>query len=245
MSTNEPPKLGNTTIDIITSLAKGTTGMIPYVGSLVAEIVGNVIPNQRVDRIVQFVQLLEERLGNIEKDGLEKRLREPAAVDLLEDAFTQAARATSRERLEHVANVIANGLSDEELQQAEAKRMLWLLGQINDSEVIILRSRLVLTREDVQADAEFRNKHAELLAPDATHMGSSVDDFDEAALKSSYRQHLHDLGLLRSRFAKPKRGELPEFDEKTGMMKASGADVTRLGKMLLRYLSLIPNWYRH
>lgn len=219
--------------------------MVPIVGSLVAEIVGNVIPNQRVDRIVQLVQLLEERLGNLEKDLLEKRLRGPVAVDLLEDAFTIAARATGQERLEHVANVIANGLSDEEFQQAEAKRMLWLLGQINDSEVIILRSRLPLTHEDVQADAEFRTKHSELLAADATHMDSSDDDLDEAALKSSYRQHLHDLGLLRLRIAKPKRGELPQFDEKTGMMKANGVDVTRLGKMLLRYLNLIPDWYGH
>jgi hypothetical protein len=245
MSTNASPNLGNTTTDLIASLAKGTTGMVPILGSLVAEIVGNVIPNQRVDRIVQLVQLLEERLGNLEKDLLERRLREPVAVDLLEDAFTQAARATGHERLEHVANVIANGLSDEEFQQAEAKRMLWLLGQINDSEVIILRSLLVVTLEDVQADAEFRNKHAELLAPDATHMDSSDDDLDEAALKSSYRQHLHDLGLLRLRFAKPKRGELPQFDEKTGMMKANGVDVTRLGKMLLRYLNLIPDRYGH
>ena len=245
MSTNEPPKLGNTPTDIITSLAKGTTGMIPYVGSLVAEIVGNVIPNQRVDRIVRFVQLLEERLGNLEKDFLEKRLQEPAAVDLLEDAFLQAARATSRERLEHIANVIANGLSEEELQQAEVKRMLWLLGQINECEVIILRSRLVSTREDIQADAEFRNKHAEMLAPDTSHLGSSEDEFEQVALKSSYRQHLYDLGLLRLRFAKPKRGELPEFDDKTGTIKASGSDVTRLGKMLLRHLKLIPTWYRY
>lgn len=243
MPENDLPKLGNTSTDIVTSLVKGGVGVVPYVGSLIAEIVGNVIPNQRIDRIVRFVQLLEERLGSLEKDALKNRLNQPAAVDLLEDAFTQAARATSQERLEHIANVIANGLSEEELQQAEAKRMLWLLGQINDSEVILLRSRLVMTSEDVEADAEFRNKHAELLAPDTTHMSSSEDEFEEAALKSSYRQHLHDLGLLRPRFAKPKRGEFPEFDDKTGMMKASGSDVTRLGKMLLRYLNLVPAWY--
>ena len=61
------------------------------------------------------------------------------------------------------------------------------------------------------------------------------------ALKTSYRRHLQDLGLTRTRFKKPRRGELPDFDEKTGMMKASGADITRLGKMLLRYVSLIPS----
>jgi hypothetical protein len=218
--------------------------MIPVVGSLISEIVGNIIPNQRVDRIDRFIQLLGQRLENLEKDFLDTRLKEPAAVDLLEDAFMQAARATNQERIEHIANVIANGLAEESLQQAEAKRMLWLLGQINDSEVIILRGRLATTNDEAVKDEEFRIKHAELLAPTSTHMDSSEDQFEEAALKSSYRQHLHDLGLLRHRFAKPKRGQLPEFDDKTGMMKASGSNVTRLGKMLLRYLNLIPDWYR-
>lgn len=213
------------------------------IGSLVAEIIGNVIPNQRVDRISEFVRLLDERLRQIEQSVLDVKFREPAAIDLLEDAFFQAARATSHERLEHIANVVANGMSGEEVKEATAKRMLWLLGQITDSEIVILRSRLVMTREDLETDIEFRKKHGKLLAPDTLVMGSSEEEFEEAALKASYRQHLHDLGLLRQRYTKPRRGELPEFDEKTGTMKASGSDVTRLGKMFLRYLNLIPAWY--
>ena len=54
MDSAEAPELGNTSIDIITSLAKGTVGAVPFVGSLVAEIVGNIIPNQRVDRIMRL-----------------------------------------------------------------------------------------------------------------------------------------------------------------------------------------------
>lgn len=245
MITSEQPKLGNTSTDIVASLAKGTTGMVPVVGSLIAEVVGNVIPNQRVDRIVRFVKLLDARLGNLEQRLLETKLTHPDAVDILEDAFTQAARATSQDRLDHIANVVANGLSPDELNQAQIKQMLWLLGQLNDAEIVILRSKLVMTQRDVESDAEFWNKHEAILAPDATHMGSSEDEFEEAALKKSYRAHLHDLGLIRSRFKKPGRGELPEFDDATGMMKPSGTDITRMGKMLLRYLDLIPSWYRH
>ena len=55
MSSPDTPKLGNTTTDIVTSLVKGGIGMVPAVGSLIAEIVGNVIPNQRVDRISNCV----------------------------------------------------------------------------------------------------------------------------------------------------------------------------------------------
>ena len=41
-------------------------------------------------------------------------------------------------------------------------------------------------------------------------------------------------GCSEFRFKKPKRGELPEFDEKTGMVKVGGYEITSLGRLLLR-----------
>lgn len=230
--------------DGLTSIAKSFVGAAPFVGPTLAEIVGHIIPNQRMDRIAEFVRLLDERVKGLEQEAMQARMQQPDNVDLLEDAFIQAARATSHERLEHIANIVANGISAEELNYAETKRMLWLLNQLNDAEVVILRGKLAICREEIEQDAEFRGKHERLLTPDLTHLGSSEEEFEEAALKASYRNHLHDLGLTRSRFKRPRSGELPEFDDKTGMMKANGADITRLGKMLLRYLNLIPSWYQ-
>src|SRR5271157_3006609 len=115
MSQEQLPTLGNTSRDVLASLAKGMTGMVPVVGSLIAEVVGNIIPNQRVDRIVRYVQLLEQRLGILEEGVLRRMLLDPIAVDVLEDSFTQAARATTEERLEHIANVVANGISVDQL----------------------------------------------------------------------------------------------------------------------------------
>jgi anion-transporting ArsA/GET3 family ATPase len=245
MAASEQPKLGNTTTDIIVSLTKGAVGAVPFVGSLIAEVVGNVIPNQRVDRIVEFVRLLEERLNEVAQQLLKSRFSDPVVVDLLEDAFTQAARATTKDRLEHIANVVANGISPDELKQAETKRMLWLLGQLTDEEIVILRGRLPLSRDDYQRDAEYQSRHSHILKPDVTHMGSGKNEFEEQALRSSYRQHLYDLGLVRHRFRTARRDELPEFDSKTGMMKSEGSEVTRLGRIFLRYLNLMPAWYRY
>ena len=231
-------------VDGLVSLAKGVVGAAPYAGAILAEVVGQIIPNQRIDRIAAFVRLLDERVQHIEKDRLEDRFRQPEVVDVLEDAFTQAARATTHDRLEHIANVVANGISAEELKETATKRMLWILSHLSDSEVILLRSKLASVRSDFQKDAEFREQHADVLSPDVTDTGSTEDEFEEAALNASYRQHLHDLGLTRLRFSRPKRGEVAEMDGKTGMMKASGTDITRLGRMLLRSLNLIPDWYQ-
>ena len=61
---NEPlPALQTNTTDYVASLAQGTFGAISFVGPIAAAIIGHVIPNPRVDRIVGFVELLEERVS--------------------------------------------------------------------------------------------------------------------------------------------------------------------------------------
>lgn len=233
--------LKNKPVDWAVVLTKGGLGAIPFVGSLLAEVIGNVIPCQRHDRLARFLKMLDERLQTVEHETLKARLAQPEVVDVLEDSFFQAARAVTEERLEHVTNVVSNGLSAEQLDTAETKRMLWLLGQLNDAEIIILRGVLTDTIDELD-DEEFRQIHAQLLAPDMTCDDSTEDEFDEAAIKSSYRQHLFDIGLITHRFQRPRQGELPEFDPSTGMMKSGGTEVTRLGRMFLRYVKLIPDF---
>ena len=244
MTNEEVPKLGSMPADHITILIKGGLGAIPLVGPLMAEIVGNVIPNQRVDRLVQFVQLLQQRLSRLEEDVLRQKLASPGSIDLLEDAFLQASRATSAERLQYISCVAANGLTPEEINHAESKRMLWLLGQLDDAEIVILRGSLASTSDEFQADKEFQHRHKDVMSLTPIHLGSSDKEMEVAAVTKSFRQHLHDLGLLSHSFTMPKKGELPEFDRETGALKASHSQTTLLGRMLLRYLDLIPDWYK-
>jgi ABC-type transport system substrate-binding protein len=42
--------------DYVTAAAKAVFGMVPFVGSLLAELAGTIIPNQRIDRIVKFAE---------------------------------------------------------------------------------------------------------------------------------------------------------------------------------------------
>ena len=50
----------NTKKDYAVSIGKGILGAIPIVGPLMAETVGSIIPNQRIDRINDFLLKLEE-----------------------------------------------------------------------------------------------------------------------------------------------------------------------------------------
>ncbi|EIJ36973.1 hypothetical protein [Thiothrix nivea] len=222
--------------DISTIIAKGTLGVIPIVGPIIAEIVGATIPNQRIDRIESLLKKLELKLNGFDKDKIENKIKEPESIDLIEDSFIQASRALSEERKEYIAALLKNSLTNDDLNHIEYKRLFSLLGEMNDIEILILIShRFTLYRDDPEAQL-FWEKHREILEEPLLFSGASQEEVDKYTLYQTHRTHLVSLGLFKPRFKKPKNGELPEFDDKTGMIKASGYDSTSLGRLLLRMI---------
>ncbi len=227
-------KTGSDKTDLSVSLSKGILGAIPVVGPLMAEVVGTLIPNQRLDRIEKFLKLLEEQVSELNKEQIESRFRDEKFIDLLEDGMLQASRAISDERQKYIASVIENGIKEEEFEYLQKKLILNVLNELNDVEIIVLQSYGIHPGER----NEFFEKHRGLLTPPMATMGSPPEVIDDKALFDAQKNHLVRLGLLKPRFKKPKRGELPEFDDKTGMIKAQGYDITLLGRLLLRNIGL-------
>jgi len=218
--------------DVATIIGKGLVGAIPFVGPLVAEIVGATIPNQRIDRIALTLRLLERKIEEKDKAKVEERITSPESIDLIEDGFLQASRALSDERKEYIASLLKNGLTDDDLERFEYKKLLAILGELNDVELVHLKSHIM--RRGQPDHEEFWEKHQETLKAPLVYMQSPQEDIDRNAIFQTYKTHLVGLGLLKPRFKKPRKGESPEFDEKTGMLKAQGYDITSLGRLLLR-----------
>jgi len=213
-------------------LGKGALGAVPFVGPLIAEVISTLIPNQRLDRIAKFVEALDTKVKELDQQRVKTEFTKPGFIDLLEDGFYQAARALTDERIDYIASLVKNGLSDEQFEYIQSKKLLSILGSLNDTEVIILVSRA----RNLRNDKEFLQKHKAVITPPSASTGSSQEEIDRHTLYTSYQSHLVNLGLLHPRFQRPKKGELPVFDEKTGMMKASGYDLTSLGRLLLRHI---------
>lgn len=218
--------------DYVASAAKAALGAVPFAGSLLAEIAGAVIPNQRVDRIVRFAQQLEKRIGDLERQRALESVNNEEFTDLVEEGVRQAARSTTDERRAHIANLIANSLSDEDVSFIQAKHLLRILGEINDAEVIWLRSYLDPT---VGGDREFRQTHRGVLNPVSASFGSKSAEIDQATIQQSYKEHLAQLALLEPRYRIDNKTKLPEFDSR-GRPKSSGYEITALGRLLLREL---------
>ncbi len=208
------PDMQNTRVDALAIMAKGVLGAVPNIGPLMAEIAGAIIPNQRVNRIVRVVELLGRRVADLEQQRVAERLNTPEGVDLLEDGFHQAARALSDDRLEYIANLLRSGITEEQARMAEKKRLMWLLGQLDDAEIILL-----IWYSGANEDDDFNKRYWHVLDPVDYYGGMPDDETDRVSIRLSRTAHLHSLGLLE------------------GRQESSASKVTPLGRLLLKIVT--------
>lgn len=116
-------ELNNSNIDRLTSVAKGVVGVCPYIGPLISEAIGQLIPNQRFDRVVYFLCELEKEVGQrLEK--LEHSIKTPEGLDLFEEGIVQTARSISLGRQKKLARITGRALTAEKIKYAESKKFL-------------------------------------------------------------------------------------------------------------------------
>ena len=221
--------------DYVASAVKALVGTVPFAGSLLTEIAGTIIPNQRMDRVVKFASQLEAKLAALEHEFVRSQLTNENFIDLMEEGLRQAARSLSDERREHIASLIANSLDPAGISYAESRHILRVLGGINDIEIIRLASHQYETFGSGEA---YWEKHRAVLEPVNPSMASGQDEIDKKTLQDSYDAHLQQLGLLSPRYSvdrKTKQLEVGHDDD----LEIRGYSLSSFGRMLLRQLDII------
>jgi hypothetical protein len=237
-ATDQTLAIQNRPVDYVTSAAKAVLGAVPFAGSLLTELAGTIIPNQRIDRLCKFAAELENRLAKLDQGYVRVKLSDENFTDLMEEGIRQAARSVSDERRQYLASLLANGISTADISFIESKHLLRILGEINDIEVLWLRFYLVPT---IRGDVEFRGKHKDVFEPLRVFIGCDQVTLDKHALRESYKSHMTELDLLSPRYETDMKTRQPVFDTISGRMKVRGHDITLLGKLLLRQISLATN----
>ncbi len=184
--------------------------------------------------MIEFVQILNYKIKSAERKIEEQELKTEEFTDLLEDALGQASRAISKERLEYIASLLTNSLTDEELEHIEKKKLLSLFGELNDAEIIWLQSYLPMQ----YVSEEFLEKHEKVLSIPHLYQDCSESAEDKQAVQESYREKLIQLGLLNAVYERYRQDEFPKLDEKTGKLKVSHYQVSTLGFSLLRIIGV-------
>ena len=232
-------QLQNQAADYVALAAKSVLGFVPFVGSALAEFAGSFIPNQRMERVAKFAIELSRRLSEAEQHLLKNSLQNPDFGDLMEESMRLAASSLSDERRAYLASLVAKSMDVESISAADSRHVLRILGQLNDVEVILLRSYLVAT---LGGDEEFRKKHAAVLEPVAAFIGSDRPTLDKAAMRDGYRFHLSQLGLLHEQLQVDSKTKQPVLDS-WGKWKTRGYDLTPMGRLVLRMIGLTEDGF--
>jgi hypothetical protein len=216
--------------DYLATSGKAIAGLVPIVGGVLAELVGQVVPRQRTERIISYLRELDLRLRELEIDA-SKVFEDPERVDLIEEGAFQAARATSDDRVSRIAGLVADGLAASEASIVRRKRLAALLREIDDDELLLLHTYGEADGGDARAAWERIDR------PDTPHMKSSVEETDAAKLFDAGHDHLVRLGLLEKRYRTPRKGEERKFDARSGDFEHR-VEISYLGRMLLRAVGL-------
>lgn len=256
MTTQDDPDLEailkNKAADNVAAATRPFIGLLPIIGPFLSELVTNVIPNQRIDRVTHYLKTLSEKLSKLHEVTVRQQLTNPGFSGLIEESLQEAIRSVSEERRVQIASLVANGLDASRINLIGSQHLLGLLGELNDIEVLWLRFYVVETYE---GDEEFRQKHRDLLRRPRPTYESPQSEIDEEALVDSYHGHLARLGLLRpiARKRSAIKQERPPsggtkhvvssewvVDRETGLPEVSGYEITPLGRLLLTQIDLMP-----
>lgn len=193
-TSGEEVEVNTTKSDVAASLIRGIVGAAPFVGPLMAEALSATIPNQKFDRMITFMKVLEDRVQYIEEDLLNEKFKNEEFMDLLEDGLQQASRAISEERKEYIANLLKNGLESEKQSHLEKKKILSLLGQLNDAEIIMLK---YFSLENEEERMEVADKHPFLKYRDIAE-DRLLEEVISEEVSLSYLDHLIQLRLAKA-----------------------------------------------
>lgn len=224
-------QLDANSLDRFASTVKIAGSLVPLVGGPLSALTTEIIPNLRQDRIVKYLRSLEERLTTLEKEEIDELQNDPKKVDLVESGGFLAARSTSLDRLEQIAEIVFRGLSKNDTDLIRRKRLLTLFGEIDDDQFLILNAY-------GQAFGRIASQAWETVdRPPPATLGSSQEQLENAELYELGSQNLLRLGLLERKYDQVKKDSYPPFDPKSGGFK-SRLEISHLGRMLLREAGL-------
>src|ERR1043165_57873 len=78
--------------DVASATLKGIIGAAPLVGPILAEALGIAIPNQKLDRLIIFASVLDDKIKYLKEDTVKLKMETEEFRDLLEDGLIQATR---------------------------------------------------------------------------------------------------------------------------------------------------------
>ena len=120
---------------LIVPATKSILNLIPLAGSVLAEIVDTLIPNQRLDRIADFLKHLQARIS---EEDLERIKTLPERMEILEEGVLQAGLTPHKDRISRIAQITAKGITQDEIDRDKISLLLETIKNISTTDLILL-----------------------------------------------------------------------------------------------------------
>jgi hypothetical protein len=222
--------LGNKAPDRVAAALRAAVSVVPFAGGLLSEIITEVIPNRRADRIERFLIALSERIDEL---GVHRYpTQEGPQLELLQAGIRAAAATSSSDKIRYLARCVGNGISDTESEAIGNQRILTIISNLDPEEMIVLLSYKTRTFVEVQ---KFREKYSNIFNLPALVIGAQ-DTLKKHATFEAAKSHLLALGLPH---------EEVEFDRDTGAAKQRAGrtqkrtELTLVGRLVLFHAGLV------
>ena len=133
-------ELNTNDIDILVSGISGAVGAIPYVGNILSEIIHEVVPNQREDRMVKFLIDINDRLQKIEysHEQIKKIFSNYKYGAFTYKCIHGVVNDMYDEKIQYYKNICLNGLTSEEQELNQIERILKIFSEMDYFEILCL-----------------------------------------------------------------------------------------------------------
>lgn len=199
MDSKELKQLDTNSTDYVVSGLKSLAGAIPFGGTFVGEILGNVIPHQRIDRIADFLKQLSSKVEQLEKNSyiwLDELKKSKDNVFLYELALRYSLETNSETLHNCFASVIFSSIQNKDSDILKNERIMKSISELNEAEIIWL---IWFARpHGLFNQTEFEKKYSDILLPPTSSSGREEDKIYNA-MKMQYISNLTEKGLLYRR----------------------------------------------
>lgn len=220
-------ELKTNSTDIITSWVSAVVGMIPVVGGVVSELVQNLIPNQRQDRIVKFIESLSNELDKIKFDiaELRQKFENVKYGTFTYDCLKSVVNNVYDEKIEYYKKLCLNAITEDEKNLIHCERILKILEQLDYYEILYL---IFYEKCNTIGPSEMRQSLYDKLGFDilqpSYYIGMQIEQRDEETYKQITLNNLCNTGLLDMEVKYNSSGRNPRTTYK----------ITTLGRLVLR-----------
>lgn len=218
--------------DLAASTIRVALGLAGPLGSIMAEFLTQFVPQQRLDRLQDFVEQLDAQLGDLREEFRAKQQTSAGYSALVEQATSAAVQTPSADRRRDLAALLRTGLREDDAELLHHLAILQLLDRVNEAQILMLMSR-----------ANFRGTFGdeELMAFHRTHSGvfdieplAMSDDPDSAKGRAYYMDRYYINELV----------QLGLLEDVEGMVKSAGprnVRITGMGLLLLKAIGRYRN----